>query len=78
MQGVPWTAEDFLGRGDRAGRIKQSTKAIAQKRKDDLDADFLNFKIDLIKKNRKGKDVPFWAMADWDGSIPEGIKQYGR
>lgn len=76
MQGVPWSAEDFLGRGDRASRVAKVIQDAERKQKDDRAVEFLNFKLDLIRKNKSGKDIPFWAMDTWTGEIPEGAHKY--
>lgn len=76
MQGVPWSAEDFLGKGDRASRVAKIIQDAERKQKDDRAVEFLNFKLDLIRKNKSGKDIPFWAMDNWTGEIPEGAHKY--
>jgi len=67
LQGAMWLADDFLGHGDRQKRIAEAQRKVEQSKRDKMEEDFINFQVDLIKKNKKGKNIPIWAMADWDG-----------
>lgn len=69
--GAAWIADDFLYKGNRERRIEQA-------KRDKSEEDMLNFKLARIQQTKEAKGVPFWALQDWDGTVPEGVKPYAR
>ena len=71
LQGQLYTADDFLHPQARVARI-------AQAKKDKMDEDFVNWNLAKIqggKGKAPSKTVPFWALDNWDGSIPPEFAQ---
>ena len=64
--GPAWMPDDFL-------KPKNRERRIAQGKRDKIESDMLNFKLAQIEASKgkgPGKNIPFWAREDWDGSIP--------
>lgn len=61
--GIPWTADDFLGRSDREARK-------AQKAKDDIDVMRERMRLAAMRPNAPPPaDCPEWAIGEYRGVV---------